>query len=1857
MSALKHLTKKQVLTLAVVAVLSIIAGITYWKLRATKERDLSAYDKYLESYTSGIISRESSIRIRLASDVQNVVSGAALPDDIVELSPSVKGKTYWTDSRTLEFRPDEEFKADQKYEVVFHLDKVTPVAEGLEDFQFDFQTIRPDFEVELRGLRASGPGSLNKMELMGVLTMADAEDEADVEKLLSVSGVAGAKMKWQHNNDTRRHEFVVEGIERDKSPSRLRIEWDGDPLSIERSGSKVLEVPALGDFKVLDIKAIQDNEQYVLVQFSDPVRVGQELNGLLGITNSEMPAYSIQGSEVKLYPAARLEGNMGVFVNEGIENISGKKLSTSFKGNIFFENRLPSVTIPGKGVILPQSGKLMMPFEAVNLKAVDVSIIKIYSNNIPQYLQQNGLDGEYSLRQVGRPVKQATIRLDEDKSINLHRKTRFMLDVDKLVRTEPGAIYRITIGFRPSYSVYSCQGSSGGLSENGIERNSENEGYSSGIDEDDEFWSRYDNYYPYGYNWDERENPCSSSYYNKERWASRNVLASNIGLIAKAGSNNAFKIAATDILTAQPMSGVTLEFLDYQQQIIGQAETDGDGMASVQLKRKPYLLIGKKGDERAYLKLDDGSSLPLSRFNTGGEQVQKGLKGFIYGERGVWRPGDSLFISFILDDRENRLPTGHPVSFELFTPQGQLYQKRFTGQSVNGFYTFKTATESTAPTGNWLARIRAGGALFEKRIRIETIMPNRLKVNLSFAGKKQLVKGEQLNATLSSRWLFGGIARNLKSKVDAFVSAAPTVFPNYAGFSFDDPTRPYNSQTQTVFEGNLDENGVASFTPNISTEQAAPGMLRANFLVKVFEPGGNFSISQLSLPYSPYASYVGLRTPEGKGLSNMLVTGQDHLIDIASVDPQGNALKGIKDVEVELYKIQWRWWWDEDENSISNFTQDEYNKLVSTSKVRLVNGKGRWTLRVDEPEWGRFLIRVRDPETGHAAGKVVYIDWPNWSQRLQNENPTEAAMLSFTADKEKYKVGEKATLTIPTPANGRALISIETGSRVISSTWIDTRKGETRYTFETTGEMSPNIFVNVTLLQPHSQTVNDLPIRMYGVIPLEVENPATILKPVISMPSVIRPETRSSISVTEASRKPMTYTLAVVDEGLLDITGFNTPDPHASFYAREGLGVKTWDLFDFVVGAYGGELQRILSIGGDRQTGKGPKNPMSNRFKPVVKFLGPFRLGAGQKNTHQLTLPPYIGSVRTMVIAGENGAYGYAEKAVQVKKPLMVLATLPRVLAPTEEIRLPVTVFALDQSVKRVSVQVTSTAFTSSSIGTVINFARPGEQMAVFNLKTRNFQGVGKVRVTARSGTETAYYDVELNVRNPNPVMTRTTEKIIEPGAAWKSAFAGFAAAGGAKTTLEVSSIPALNLQQRLGYLLQYPHGCAEQVTSAAFPQLYLSGLTDLSAPRKAEADRNIKAAIHRLQGFQTHEGGMAYWAGDAEADEWSTNYTGHFMLEASAMGYSLPPAFLGPWKKFQRSKALSWSPSTTSFYGSDLLQAYRLYVLALAQAPELGAMNRLREFKYLSPAAKWRLAAAYHIAGQPEAAARLIQGLPLAVKPYKQQFGTFGSDLRDEAMILETLTLLGRKQQAGRLIGTLAARLSQHEWYSTQSTAYALIAISRYCGSNKGAKLQFSYVIGKSGKDISSNYHLWQMTTPSDKGMAVVSNRGKNRLFARLITQGQPLMGQEPAGYSNPDILTMRVGYFSTKGQVIDPGRLVQGTDFIAQVNVMNPGKRGKYVNMALTQLFPSGWEIINTRLMDQDGAYGSKPDYRDIRDDRVNTYFSIEEGKEVTFYVLLNASYIGRFYLPPVYCEAMYDNSINASEKGRWVEVVPSK
>lgn len=1866
-SIIKSITmdrKKIILTLIIV-LLSVVTLVLIFKTKSQAIIKIDpAFKEYISGFTSGIISTESTIKVRLNFDaVDSNLIDKPVEDNLFSFSPGIDGKAFWIDSRTIEFRPQTRLSPNTLYTAKFFLSKIINITDSLKTFVFQFHTIKQAFEVSIINHKTYDKNNLKWEKISGSITMADDADIKEVEQLMKAEqNGKKLKIRVQPGSSAKNFLFTIDSVERTESKSYVEISWNGKPIDAENKGTITLTIPSINEFLLLNIKTVHEPEQYINLQFSDPINPEQELNGLVSIGTENNLKFIVEDNEIKVIPLTELNGTQTIVIHPGIKNLNNKELGKKYSETVTFEDIKPDIRLVGSGTILPSTNGLLFPFEAVNVNAVDVSIFKIYENNVPQFLQVNRIDGSDQLTRVGKIIFKKTISLQAIKDnnvLNMGNWTRYFLDLNDLIKTEPGAIYRVNLGIRKAYSTYAA-------CDNEEEADELAPKWDEDIDSEPNQWYYlndygyyYDDYeydYYYYYDWSERDDPCSESYYYN-RAVSRNILATDVGIIAKVGTSGELTIFTTDIVKAQPLSGSSVFVYDYQNQVLHKGTTNGDGKVVFQLKKVPYLIVAQKGSQRSYIKLTGGSSLSLSTFDVEGQNIKKGVKGFIYAERGVWRPGDSIFLTFILEDKLNKLSPETPVIFTLNNPRGQKVQHIIKTKSVNGFYDFRTATDPGALTGFWNASIQVGGSTFNKSLSIETIKPNRLKINLTFGSDKLT---EDSKGTLESKWLHGTPARNLKADVSVTLNKSTTVFSKYSNYVFDDPSKRFYSETFNIFSDNLNEEGKAEILPGINLQKSSPGVLKAAFETRVFENGGEFSIDRFTMWYYPYSSYVGLNVPKGNQYSEMLETEKEYSFNVVNVNKDGFTVGNVK-LKVDVYKVNWRWWWDRSSDDIADFVRSTHNEPYKSLVVNTVQGKGQFKLNIPQSDYGRYFIRVYDETSGHSTGKVVYFDWNGWSWK-KTEGNDGAGMLMFSADKEKYQVGETVNITIPSSKGARILITLETGTKILQAAWINSEDEKTAYSFKVSEEMAPNIYVSASLIQPHGQTANDLPLRLYGVIPVMIEDPNTHLRPVITMNDVIRPEENASITIREENGKAMTYTIAVVDEGLLDLTKFKTPDPWNYFYAKEALGVKSWDVFDDVIGAYNGQLERILSIGGgeDGEMEGGAKR--ANRFKPVVKFFGPFALPKGSSKTLNFKVPLYTGSVRVMVVAGQNGAYGNAEKTVAVRKPLMLLATLPRVVGPGETVTLPVNIFAMEKHIKNVSVSVSSNEMFSIADQKIknISFKSVGDDMLNFQLKVKETTGIGKVIVSAKSGNETAKYEIEIEVRNSNPETTEVIEHIIQPGKSVEINYSPFGMPGTNKGIIECSSMPPINLQKRLKYLITYPYGCIEQTTSAAFPQLYLSDFTDTDENSRKAIERNVKAAISRINAYQTSVGGFSYWPGGTESDEWGTCYAGHFLLEAQAKGYTVSSTTLRKWKKYQKRKVLEWSSSFNSiYYNYDMVQAYRLYTLALANEPELGAMNLLREQKNLSTQAAWRLAAAYHLAGQTDIAKKMVQNISTNIKPYKELWFTYGTDDRDRAMIVEALSLLDMKVKAVPLVKAISEQLSKDQWMSTQTTAYCLLAISKFVtsfGDNSGTNftctLANNKVISKTTTKKMASVDM-ELKKSAQKGKCIVKNNGKGILYVRMILSGIPTAGEEKAADNN---LKIDVVYKNTAGKVINPSKLMQGTDFIAEVSLHNPGVMGYYYNMALAHIVPSGWEIHNTRLDQSTGRLEmSAYNYQDFRDDRVYTFFNLASNEKKTYKVLLNASYLGRFYLPTINCAAMYDESIYARTKGQWVEVVP--
>ena len=1813
----------------------------------------TGFATWINAYSGGMLQTDASIKIVFNSPLPDNVSGNTA-DRLFSFSPDVKGSVRVIGDDTIEFIPAEgSLRPGTSYKVNFRLGDIMDTGDsGLDNFRFSFVTAPKEVSMEIDRMIIA-EGNPDKARISGTLYFSETPSPGAEKEMLSCSYPDDSfRLEFNKEEDGRTVRFMITDLERGDEDRDLAIRLDGTADGFDSKQEERVTVPAEKGFRVLGAELAGTTDPYIDITFSQPVDRNLDPAGMFSLDRAGRTWTDISDNVVRLYFESFQEEKLTLGIAAGIRSIDGEKLVSPVTIELQGDELKPAVEILVKGNILPDDKQLLLPLRAVNLCAVDLSVIRIYENNILGFLQDNELGDDNGLRRFGRLVCKKTIRLDSDPTVDLHRWNDFAIDLSGLFRQEPGAIYRIRATFCKDYSLYgkrhglssgSGTGNAGTLIRLGADSISE---------EEQLVWDipspyYYENFFEDGYNRKDRDNPDTPSYYMiGSRFPYCNLMTSDIGIIAKSAGDGHLWLAVNNILTTAPMEDAEITVYNYQLQTIGSGKTDGNGFVDIETDGVPFAVTARSGRSVSYLKVTDGNEKSLSRFDTGGQKLEAGLKGFIYGERGVWRPGDTLHVAIMLDDARKRLPDTHPVTMELYTPLGQFHSRMVNTKGTDGLYVFNIPTAADDPTGTWNAYFKAGGSTFHKPLMVETIKPNRLRIDLE-TSDRILQAGKPTRFTLSASWLTGPAAAGLDGKVEMSLSSAGKTFKGYEGYCFNDPTVTLSRSSVQLFEETLDNHGKTVKEMTMPSLDKAPGMMDARLVCTVEENGGDESITTRTVLFSPYPAYVGIRIPDSS--EGYLETDTVHKFPVVVLDKDGRKVSGHR-IEYRIFKLDWSWWWESKAEELESYVNGSSAQPFSSGSFVSTGEPYEIPFRLDYPEWGRFLVYVRDLTGGHAAGGIFTADWPAYRGRSDKKDPDALTMLTFSTDRKEYNVGDEATVYIPAAEGGRALVSLESGRGIISSDWVETSgDGDTPYRFRITEEMSPNFYVHISLLQKHGNTSNDLPVRMYGVQPVMVTDEASHLYPQISMPDAVRPLEEFSVRISERNRKKMTYTLAIVDEGLLDITAFKTPDPWNAMYAREALGVKTWDLYDNVIGAFGGRLSPMAGIGGDQTINKESKQ--DNRFNPVVRFLGPFTLD-GKENVHRITLPMYVGSVRVMVVAGSGGAYGNAEKTVPVRTPLMILPTLPRSLAPGEYVSLPVNVFAMESPERdvRVSVSVEGPAEVVSMNSADLSFDKPGDRLVNFILKTTEKEGTARVSVKAEGGGYTAAETISVPVRNPNPHVIGRFAAVLEPGKSEKIGY-GPLNQEDASAILELASFPSMDIHGCLDFAAGYRNECSEQISARGITLLSLKRF--LKGDEAAVTDSLVPALLGRLYGRQLADGGFPLWPGQADANEWVTSMAGQFMALAAAQGYEVNRGVSDAWANFQKRCSRNFRIPTGN--GTDasasrtaaLTQAYRLYTLALASVPEDGEMNRLKESSGIPDIAKWMLASAYSINGKKAVAKEIISGLKMQTEDAGQA-DRFQSSMRDKAIMLESLVLADDIRAALGPAEEISRAFREGSLYSTQQTAFVSSAMGRLADRmNTGAlhaEVRYTGPDSASGtgaEEINSAGAVYTMPLSPDRKEVEIRNLSEGPVYATVITRQRPAAGTETSGSSYG--IGLDVSYTDLDGNPVSSKSIRQGTDFMVTVTVRNNSGTTDLTSLALTVPAASGWEIFNERVT---GTASSETgyDYKDIRDDRVTYYFDLRKGTGKTFRTRLRAAYKGEFILPAISCEAMYSPEINA-------------
>ncbi len=1250
-----------------------------------------ALAKEISFVTNGDVHFDQTIEVIFNNDIISDEEVGSSPSDVFDFSPSLKGKALWKSKSVLQFVPDEELPMREQFNGVLQLQKLSAdfKEKGLEDLKFFLNVLGRDiasFNAELKLKDRNDPKIL---VYQGTLTFTEATKVEDVKAAVSLTGNKSLNLNW-NVLDNKSFQFISEEINRTERIQDFSFKVASKQLMLEEVFEENFELPPLTEMRMVSLKAEEEGKSpRVRIQYSDELDMDQQITGLISVTPKTTFEAKKLGNTVILDGNFKFGQKYQIKMEAGIRSRWGTKTTKVITQEISFSDIQPQLEFASDGVILPSSNQKKVQFYTTNLKRVHLEVKKIYTNKLGRILQSEKLSSSKNRNRgfndsytnaVGVVVKSQSIDLNNQANEWMLNE----LDLSDLFSNYGDGIFLISMRFTP-------------------------EDVSVPITSD------------------------KLTYLEEKGQIYKPILLSDIGMTLKSG-NNDHVFFITDLITAQPLSGARVSLLNYDGEEITSAVSNAQGIATFTRSRYFYNATAKKGTQITALKKDD-MQWSTSGFDVGGlREYGNNTRGFIYTERGVYRPGDSVHVGFIARNKDKTFPQNHPVSITVRDPEYNTVFEQTKVKSQDGFYVFAFATDSKAPTGNYNININAGGSYFYQELKIETVVADKLNVNVKPEKRTLSWTDKSLDYLLDVKYLFGAPASNLQATVDVEVLPALKTFANYGNYTFTRADIDFKSFTKNILKGTLDEKGQLKGNWIIPNLGDVPSMLKVKVNAKITEKGGQPNEGWNVVDLEPYPNYVGVSDPSGYGY---FATGQEVRFPIVLLNTKGEKQIG-KSISYKIYRNDKNWWYQYDNrrNYQLKYKQDNQTYLEIEGKV--TTKENNTFISFNPSENGEYLIEVID-----SNGHIASLFFSAYRYGSVPGGDLNEGTLALKSDKESYQPGDRAKIRLPNPQQGTILMTVEKGNELLSHQWVKPSGTSEELTLELpiTQDMMPNVYVTLSVIQPHDQTTNDRPIRTFGILPISVIDPATKIGFDIGVKPSLLPNEAFEIKVNTLNQKQAQFSIAVVDEGLLSLTQFQTPNPWNDFFRKIGLFVDSYDVYSHVISANKGDVFQTFSIGGAEALSyrESQTDPIDgkDRFQPVSMFKGPLMTDERGRATVKFKMPNYNGAVRIMVVGAQGNSYGQADKTVPVKSDLILQPTLPRQLSPGDEITLPVSLFKLNSAIKNatLNIKLDGPLTLIGSESQSVTFGDKEEAYTSFKIRVNQSVGQAKVTLTGNTGS------------------------------------------------------------------------------------------------------------------------------------------------------------------------------------------------------------------------------------------------------------------------------------------------------------------------------------------------------------------------------------------------------------------------------------------------------------------------------------------------------------------------------------------
>jgi uncharacterized protein YfaS (alpha-2-macroglobulin family) len=1744
--------------------------------------------------------------IDLQQNLQFVFNKDLYPDSLlqqwdstayIEFSPAVKGLYRWNSSSELQFSPAAGFLPGTEYTATITsriMNRSRTKYKLGEKAKFKFRT--GALQVAATHLSyARGQNGGN------VVTQLDLDFNYEVKV-----SEAAARIKLSSNGQAVSFNAINGGNGKTVSLQFLPLTGEDKsvPLKIEvakgvplSSGSYVsaadttvsADVPSRYSLSITGIASQHSGaEATITLSTSQPV-VEEGLKNFITIEPAvAFDVQTVDGGFTLMSTEMKPDQAYQVSVAKGLEGQFHGKMKENYSEQITFGKIAPSINfVNAKGMYLSSRGYKNLALNIVNVPKVEVTVIKVYENNLNHFMRRGtGSDYGYDEEDGGSYEVYSTDNMGD---------TIFHQDYETEKLPGINAARVLHLDFQDKIKNY-----------NGV--------YVITVSSKDHYWVQQ----------------------------SKVLSISDIAMIVKEEQDNIY-VFANSIRDTKPLSGVKVSFISTNNQQLYTATTNGEGMAtfSEMGKQSPGFKVGlvtaKMNDEFSFVWLD-GSRIETSRYDVGGRVPNStGLNAMIYAERNLYRPGEVAHVSTVVRDESWNNPGEIPVKLRLVMPNGKEFGTMRKILNSEGSCETIFPIPATALTGTYTLEVYSGNDILLNSypMSIEEFIPDRLKASVKI-DKPEYNLGDSVRITMQADNLFGTPAMNRNWECELNLEKQSFSSDKYDNYQFN-ISKDFSFNTQ-LDNGTTDERGAAKAAFGISTDYAEAGLIKGSIMATVFDETGRPVHRYEHFKVFTQATFIGIKG----GDYDYVSTHTPMRVPLIALDKNGNPQSGVN-VQVTVIKKEWNTVIEQSGDHY-RYVSQEQKKVVAQQALRISGEQSFFTYTPMLS--GAYEVHVSLPGKEGYVSKSFYA-WGYSDSQYTSFEVNNEGNVDIKPDKNKYNQGDEVKLLFTTPFEGRMLVTIER-DKLLKHFYITTNNKSASLSFKAEDFCVPNVYVTATLFRPMDGT--DMPLTVaHGFRNVTVENTKNHLPVTVTVAEKSRSKTKQTITVKTT---PGAFvTIAAVDEGILQVKNYQTPDPYEYFYQKVALSLNSYDIYPLLLP----EIKTTRSSTGGDEAGDNSQlrvNPtFVNRVKLVSFWSGIVQADKSGIVRYNIDVPQFSGDIRVMAYAYKGKGFGGADQHMKVADPVVISTALPRVLSPRDQVVMPVTLS--NTTTKEAPATVTVTVAGPLGITGVasqkVTIPANREARAVFNVAALNSIGAGKVTVSVTAMNETFVDETEIGVRPPASLQKITGSGTVSAAGVASLSIPSKFLPGTAGGKLIIGKSPLVPFSKNLEYLVRYPHGCVEQTTSAAFPQLYYADLVKGITGAKASDGNpgyNVQQAILKLQSMQLSNGALMYWPGGGSESWWGSIYATHFLLEAKKAGYEVNARTVDHLLQYLRFK-LQKRATEVLYYNENLKKeiaaketAYSLYVLALAGQPQIATMNYYKgNPNMLAIDSKYLLAAAYGLAGQPQQARQVLPASFGGEKSGKAFGGSFYSYIRDAGLSLNALMDMDPgNPQVATLARQVSSYLSSQPYLSTQENVWGILALGKIARAANATTATATVNIG--GKTlVTSNGNAVSMNLKDYINKPLqVQVKGKGNYYYFWEASGITADGS----YKEEDsYLQVRRTYYNRNGQPV-VGNTFKQNDLIVIKLTLTAQYNIPVENVVVTDMLPAGFEIENTRLTDMPQMKWIKeqatPDYLDYRDDRVNLY-TTASGQPREFYYMVRAVSPGIYQLGPVQADAMYN------------------